>query len=418
MAEENTGGTSAADAIDMAVGTAVAVALVNDDVTKPVDLTALPPNCLNCGAAVRGRFCIDCGQTTDTHVPTLGEVIGDAITSLFNLDSRLWRTFGALFFAPGRLTQEFLAGRRARYVPPLRLYLVLSVFTFLVMSIDPRDNDGEFGNGLTEEQEEAIENAATDEERDALIAEIVNARVAAATQDVPEVPPGTADAVADTVAEAMAAARTEADADDPDPDLDPGRGIDFSVDDAGELTVSDGVGNRARVGGGFDCEEMDLPVDRGTFVDSAVREACEEGKADDFDSIQDAFLDNIPLLAFMVIPVMAVVFKLFYLFTRRNYLAHLVFLCHTHAFTFLLIVVLTVLRFAGRAVPALYTPFAWMGGGLFLLYTPAYYFLAMRRVYGQGVLLTLLKEFLLMLLYFVVITLVFSVGFLVVMFAT
>ena len=50
--------------------------------------------------------------------------------------------------------------------------------------------------------------------------------------------------------------------------------------------------------------------------------------------------------------------------------------------------------------------------------TPAYYFLAMRRVYGQGVLPTLLKEVALMFLYLVVITLVFSVGLLVVMFAT
>ena len=59
------------------------------DIDKPVDLASLPPNCLNCGAVVRGRFCANCGQTTDTHVPTLGEVISDTITSALDLDSRL-----------------------------------------------------------------------------------------------------------------------------------------------------------------------------------------------------------------------------------------------------------------------------------------------------------------------------------------
>lgn len=178
MADGNTGGTSAGDALDMAVGTSVAAALVADGVDKPVDLAALPPNCLNCGAAVRGRFCIDCGQTTDTHVPTLAEVVGDAITSIFNLDSRLWRTVTSLFFKPGMLTREFLAGRRARYVPPLRLYLVLSVLTFLVLSFPDGDNDDDEsidGTPLTQEQEDAIEDAPNAAARQAAINDAVNA---------------------------------------------------------------------------------------------------------------------------------------------------------------------------------------------------------------------------------------------------
>jgi hypothetical protein len=317
--------------------------LVNDSVEKPVDLAALPANCFNCGAVVRGRFCVDCGQTTDTHVPTLAEVAGDAIASIFNLDSRLWRTVTMLFFKPGLLTREFLAGRRARYVPPLRLYLVLSVLTFLVMTLAP-DGDN---------ADDAFDLSGTPRP--------------AAQEDAIEAGP------------------------DPDAGLDKG----------------------------FDCDRIDIPIfDRGGAVESAVREACDEGKADDFDSISDAFLDNIPLLAFMVIPVMAVVFKVFYVFARRNYLAHLVFLCHTHAFTFMLFVVLTALRFVAHAVPMLSTPMTVLWVLMFLFYAPAYYFLAMRRVYEQGVMLTLLKEFLLMIVYLFAVTLVFAVGFIVVMLAT
>ena len=57
-----------------------------------------------------------------------------ATEDLTHADSRLWRTLTALLFKPGRLTREFLAGRRARYLPPVRLYLVLSVLFFLIAS--------------------------------------------------------------------------------------------------------------------------------------------------------------------------------------------------------------------------------------------------------------------------------------------
>jgi hypothetical protein len=417
MADQNTAGTSASDALDMAVGTAVAAAIVDDGIQKPVDLAALPPNCLNCGAAVRGRFCIDCGQTTDTHVPTLAEVIGDAITSLFNLDSRLWRTGTALFFKPGMLTREFLAGRRARYVPPLRLYLVLSVLTFLVLSFPDGDNDDDEsinGTPLTQEQEDAIEEAPNEAARQAAINDAVNAQVGAALENVPGIPAEVREDLA-----AQAAAEAAAASADPDPDLDLSRGVDFDVDDDGDLTVGDADGSRIKVGDDFDCEGMDIAVfARGSAVDKAVREACEEGKADNFDSIMDAFRDNIPLLAFTVIPVMAVVLKLFYFFSRRNYLAHLVFLCHTHAFTFLLFMVLTAMRYVGQAIPTLSTSMTVLGAVMILLYPPVYYFLAMRRVYEQGVMLTLLKQFLLMIVYLFAVSLVFAVGLLVVTLAS
>jgi hypothetical protein len=414
MAGENNSGTSAGDALDMAIGTAVAAALVNDGVDKPVDLAALPPNCLNCGAVVRGRFCVDCGQTTDTHVPTLAEVAGDAIVSIFNLDSRLWRTVTTLFFKPGMLTREFLAGRRARYVPPLRLYLVLSVLTFLVLSFpDGIDDDADEvidGTQLTQEQEDAIEDAPNAAARAAAINDAVNAQVGAALENVPGI---SAEMREDLATRAAAEAAAEA-ANDPDPNLDLSRGVDLDLDDDGQLTVGDAEGNRVKIGSDFDCAGMDLPFERGGAVDSALRETCEDGKADNFDSLMDAFRDNIPLLAFAVIPVMAVVFKLFYAFSRRNYLAHLVFLCHTHAFTFLLFIVLTAMRYAGQVVPALSSTMSVLGAFLFLLYPSVYYFLAMRRVYEQGRALTLLKEFLLMIVYLFAVMLVFSVGFIVV----
>jgi hypothetical protein len=384
MTEQNDG-LSAASALDAAMDAVVVASLadhLDEGDGKPSTGAPLPPNCLNCGALVRGRYCIDCGQVTDTHVPTLAEVIGDAFTSLFNLDSRLWRTLWALAVKPGQLTVDFLAGKRARYLPPLRLYLVMSVIFFLVASIEG-DNDDDAENP------DVVENVRS-----------INEQVAAELE---------AEGITDLIEADLA------DDADPDPDL-PGRGVNFVVDDDGSLQLQDSEGNSVDVARLEDCDEMNVPFsDRGEALDTAIREACADGVEDDFDSLKDAFADNIPLLTFMVIPVMAAVFKLFYLFTGRAYLGHLVFLCHTHAYSFLLIVVLLLLQMVSSMSPGLNGAITILGFTLLLLYTPVYYFVAMRRVYAQHWLLTFSKLVALMLIYFVAIFIVFSVGFVVVM---
>lgn len=90
------------------------------------------PRCDNCGASVTGRYCGDCGQRREPPLHSLGHFLKVAAEDVTHADSRLWRTLVALLFKPGYLTQEFLAGRRARYLPPVRLYLVLSVAFFLL----------------------------------------------------------------------------------------------------------------------------------------------------------------------------------------------------------------------------------------------------------------------------------------------
>lgn len=93
--------------------------------------------CLNCGAALTGRYCANCSQAADVHVPSTRELLHEALEGLTHSDSRLWNTLSLLWFSPGRLTQEFSAGRRIAYLPPFRLYLVLSIIFFPVASVSP-----------------------------------------------------------------------------------------------------------------------------------------------------------------------------------------------------------------------------------------------------------------------------------------
>jgi Protein of unknown function (DUF3667) len=94
----------------------------------------VPARCKNCDAVLLGRFCVNCSQAANVHVPTTKELLHEMLEGITHSDSRLWRTLTTLWFKPGKLTEEFVAGRRVAYLPPFRLYLVLSIIFFLLLS--------------------------------------------------------------------------------------------------------------------------------------------------------------------------------------------------------------------------------------------------------------------------------------------
>ncbi len=81
------------------------------------------PVCPNRGVQLNGPFCASCGQHQRYLDRPLVELLGEALSSFISFDARLWRTLRILLLGPAKLTLEFLAGRRARYVHPLKLYL-------------------------------------------------------------------------------------------------------------------------------------------------------------------------------------------------------------------------------------------------------------------------------------------------------
>lgn len=91
--------------------------------------------CHNCGAAVTYHYCAVCGQETTLHVASAGEFIHEFVGHYIALEGRLWKTLAFLLFKPGLLTAEYIAGRRARYVQPLRVYLSLSILFFALLKV-------------------------------------------------------------------------------------------------------------------------------------------------------------------------------------------------------------------------------------------------------------------------------------------
>jgi hypothetical protein len=93
--------------------------------------------CLNCGAPLTGPFCADCGQRDIPPYPSTRELVVDAFWELSGWDGRFASTVRALVQRPGMLTREFLEGRRARYLSPLRLYLLASLAYFVIAAGAP-----------------------------------------------------------------------------------------------------------------------------------------------------------------------------------------------------------------------------------------------------------------------------------------
>ena len=134
--------------------------------------------CLNCSAPLHGTFCAACGQRAVPPNPTVRELAGDAWNELTGYDGRVMETIRGLA-RPGFLTREYIAGRRAHYLPPVRIYLFVSVIYFVIaasvpdeMSIsDAGSISGPAGTqiGITETGEDKAMSA---DDRAALLAEV------------------------------------------------------------------------------------------------------------------------------------------------------------------------------------------------------------------------------------------------------
>ena len=106
-----------------------------DDAPLPDSPAPAPHLCPNCGAAAPGRFCATCGQRQDRRLASVRRMAVEAVQDQFSIGAELPVTLKLLLFRPGHLTRDYLAGRIARYVPPLRLYLVASLAFFFILSL-------------------------------------------------------------------------------------------------------------------------------------------------------------------------------------------------------------------------------------------------------------------------------------------
>ncbi|MDX1547662.1 MAG: DUF3667 domain-containing protein, partial [Rhodothermales bacterium] len=273
-----------------------------------------PAACGNCEAPLAGPYCAQCGQPARDRIVPFRQFLRGLVRDFFSFDTRFFRTLWPLLVRPGYLTTEYVAGRRARYMPPIRLYVAMSVLFFFTAALLRLDAT-------------AVYYSPPEREADAA---------------VPAAPP-----------EPLPPAETVLRQDTPD-DAE-------ATQDWYQRLKGPGL--------------QRLQNDPAAF--------------------SRLFMDRIPAMMFVLLPVFALLLKLFFVRRRVLYAQHFIFALHVHAFGFFGLFVLL-------ALDALGLPLAPQGndepnllGLAFFFAAATYLFLALRRVYGQSRRMTVLKVFLL-----------------------
>jgi len=351
----------------------------------PVEPTSPEPRaCQNCGTPMRGEYCHACGQPIKGMIRPLSSMLHDVADTILNIDSRIFRTLGPLYLRPGYLSNEYFAGRRVRYVTPFRLYFFLSVIAFFAAQFalgDINMNGAIISAGGPE-----IGAAQTPEEvekaRDDVIAKLkkqTGPAAGGAEQAIKNVNRKAENRLAHLHRVAEAKAKGE-----PAP-------IDKS-EDSNDLSFNDIP---------WDAQKNPLRVawlpmfanDRLNGAIGHIKDNLPRIRKDPKPFLLGAF-GMLAQVLFVLMPLFALLLKVFYIFKRRLYMEHLIVALHSHAFVFLSMLLLTLTGLARgwavEAAPALAPLLRLLMIGMFV-WLPVYLFLMQKKVYRQGWFFTTLK---------------------------
>jgi len=89
--------------------------------------------CLNCGAEVPKRYCPECGQENIEPKQSFWQLTAHFLEDLTHFDGKFFKVLKSLMLRPGFLTKEYVVGRRADYINPIRMYLFISAVYFLTL---------------------------------------------------------------------------------------------------------------------------------------------------------------------------------------------------------------------------------------------------------------------------------------------
>lgn len=256
--------------------------------------------CRNCGSDLHAEFCAVCGQREGRGDLQLLDAAGDLFGEFATPDSKFWRTLWALLFKPGFLSAEFNAGRRASYLPPFRLYLVISFVMFLIIPLTagdevyvgksgPNDADSELligdPNSIPEEWRFTVDLSSEEEDN-------------------------------------------EASDESPAPALDVAEAFGVSVDD-------------------------DSPAWLKRMAERAQTNSrlVSENPSEYIQSV----LEHLPQMMFVMLPVFAILLRIVYLFSPFHYLQHFVFALHLHSTAYIMYTLGALVEMLGLHIESVFS---------------------------------------------------------------
>lgn len=315
-------------------------------------------DCLNCGATVQGRYCHACGQENVKPKETFWHMVTHFFYDITHFDSNFFTTVKDLLFKPGFLSKEYMKGRRASYLHPVRMYVFTSAIFFLLFFsfFTPSESlNTNPGNPISREQRaEYLKQLQLRLEKDTAN-EWLKERILF---------------VKDTTHRLTTS------------DL-----LKYKGNNSFRISFSDTEYNSFEE---YDSIERALPVSkrdgwitrRLVKMDINLRKKIAENPEEVTKKFLDSVLHRLPYMLLISLPFFALILKLVYIRRKQFYYAdHGVFTIHLYVFTFLLLLVVFT---SGSLKDATHWEFIdWLVAILFILLL-FYFYKAMRTFYGQG----------------------------------
>ena len=336
---------------------------------QPRKLSGPLTHCENCGAQLTGRYCAQCGQPAIDYRRSFRHVIVDVLDSFLNWDSKFFATIGLLIVKPWRLTNEFLAGKRIRYVHPLRLYLLASILFFFAVNYGAKSIPS---TRLSDKDRAEIQAELKNED----LPPDARAKLEKALKLVSPTPAPTAQA------DKQASPKPE-----------------------GHETPNQGdFGPLLQLG----ADKPSTPL--GKWFEERAKEKFGEHGAN-YKAFLITLINNLPAMMLCCIPLFAFVLKILYIRRKIFYIDHLIYALHIHTFAYVgsMLIVLITLGL-NRVAPPLLA--GWIIGLLWLAFA-IQILLSIRRVYRQGWFFSTFKFFIGGFIYLIVLSLALAATFLI-----
>jgi hypothetical protein len=347
--------------------------------------------CLNCGHPLElsDRYCPNCSQANSTKHLTIKDYFEEYFSDLVNLDTRLMRTLRVMLWQPGKITLDFIGGKRLSYANPFRLLLSLAIVYFLMLN-------------FTEDFERLDRYGSSPAERINLIPDLNldpdDPQQQEAIAQLDSLPRGVLDSLGVKLPDSLG--------------LNAGETLGFKekIKDTKRRKDSTILSNpSAYLENIKETGRLNRMLKKADFFLTLIdkdsvytyEEAVEKhglpyrqedrfsfGFADSIDhlnrqpgSFVRQLISTVPFAIFLFLPLFTIFLRLVYIRKSYTYTDNLIFSFHSQSLFFILLIV-SFLVDAAFGVTSI---------GWFLLVFLVYLYLSMRRFYGQGWLKTTLK---------------------------
>jgi len=324
--------------------------------------------CLNCGTPTPERYCPVCGQENIEPRQTVGHLISHFFSDITHFDGKFFVTVKDLFRKPGFLSEEYMKGRRASYLDPVRMYIFTSAFFFIIFFSMLNIKNIHIGEGPRRPVLSHLQ-------LDSILSNVKTAEDSAA------------------IKKAFGGGATI-------------KGLQDSTY-KNDLVIT-GLQSEYHSIAEYDSVQKSLPAKkrdgliRRTVKKKTIelRERYHENRSALLKEWFDKFIHHFPKFFFLSLPVFALLLKLLYVRRRKfYYVDHAIFAVHMYIFSFLILLLL--LLFGGIQSVSGWKWIDWVYAAL-IIFPFWYYYRAMRNFYQQGPLKTLAKYILLFILSFAV----------------